>query len=102
MFCNTGIRESFARITEKYVWWFHFLMKFQSQVSNYIEKKLSQVFTCEFRKNFKSAFFIENLRTTASADFGGAWFSCFRYYGYFKVCLHLDFFLIFFIFSLFF
>ena len=37
-----------------------------SQSSNFIKKRLAQVFSCEFCESFKNTFFIELLRTTPS------------------------------------
>ena len=45
-----------------------FLIKLQALVCNFIKKEtMPQVFFCEFCKIFKNTFFIEHLRTTASA-----------------------------------
>ena len=37
-----------------------------AEVSNFIKKKLAQVFSCEFCEIFKNTFFTEQLRVTAS------------------------------------
>ena len=44
-----------------------FLIKLQAEACNFIkERTLAQVFSCEFRKNFKNTFLKEHLWATAS------------------------------------
>ena len=54
-----------ATFTGKHMCWSHFLTKF---LTNFIKKRVQQLFSCEYWGILKKTYFEEHLRTTASVD----------------------------------
>ena len=62
-----GVLKNFTKFTGKHLCQRLFFNKVPGQACNFIKKEsLTQVFSCEFCKNFKNTFFTEHLRATAS------------------------------------
>ena len=67
VFYKKGVLKNFLKFTGKQLYGSHFLITLQDfSVQLYLKKETLVVF-CEFCKVFKNMFYIENLRTTASA-----------------------------------
>ena len=61
------ILKNFPKFTGKHLCQSLFLIKLQTEACDFIKKEtLAQVFSCKFFETFKSAFFTDHLRTTAS------------------------------------
>ena len=69
---SCSVRKVFLKIWQKFtgnhLCQSLFLIKLQADACNFIKNKtLAQVFSCEFCQIFKNTYFVEHLRTTASA-----------------------------------
>ena len=61
------ILKNFPKFTGKHLCQSLFLIKLQTEACDFIKKEtLAQVFSCKLFETFKSAFFTDHLRTTAS------------------------------------
>ena len=62
-----GVFKNFANFTRKHLCQSLFFNKVASKrLQLYLKEALAQVFSCEYRETFKSTYFPEQIRTTAS------------------------------------
>ena len=61
-----GVLRNFAKFTRKNLCQSLFIIKLQASASNFIKKRLTQVFPCEFCEISKNTLFTEHFGATAS------------------------------------